>query len=118
MKWGHFLRVTGRLARGQFWLHSCILWCLLYVLSGVTFITSSSVATVIVLGLVLLLLVLQCIRRLHDRNYSGWWLLAVLIPVAGGLWLVWQLALRRGVAQDNRWGKDPLEPRGDYLVVG
>jgi hypothetical protein len=39
------------------------------------------------------------------------------VPVAGALWLVWQIALKRGVADTNRWGGDPLSERGDYLVV-
>jgi len=34
------------------------------------------------------------------------------------LWLIWQLAFRRGVADGNRWGEDPLQAQGDYLVVG
>ena len=107
----------GRLPRGQFWLQAILLWLALYALSALLGPLATGMVVWLVNGVVLIGLVLLCIRRLHDRNYTGWWLLAVLIPVAGALWLLWQLALRRGVPQDNRWGRDPLEPSGDYLVV-
>ena len=118
MTLARFFGAAGRVSRGQFWLQSLFLWVVLYALSAVLGPLATGIVVWLVNGVVLAAMALLCIRRLHDRNYTGWWLLAVLIPVAGALWLVWQLALRRGVAQDNRWGRDPLQPRGDYLVVG
>lgn len=117
MTLARFFEAGGRVTRGQFWLQSLFLWIVLYALSGVLGMLAIGIVVWLVNGVVLAALVMLCIRRLHDRNYTGWWLLVVLIPVAGALWLLWQLALRRGVAQDNRWGVDPLQPRGDYLVV-
>ena len=118
MKPGRLFSARGRLSRGRFWLQALTLWVVLYLLSGALGPLAAGAVVWLVNGGVLVLLALLCIRRLHDRNYPGWWLFAVLIPVAGALWLVWQLALRRGVPEDNRWGPDPLRPRGDYLVVG
>lgn len=117
MKLGRFFGAEGRVPRGQFWLQSLILWVVLYLLSAVLGPLATGIVVWLVNGVVLVALVMLSIRRLHDRNCTGWWLLVVLVPVAGALWLVWQLALRRGVSQDNRWGADPLQPRGDYLVV-
>ena len=31
--------------------------------------------------------IIAVVRRLHDRNKSGWWLLIVLIPIIGPFWL-------------------------------
>ena len=56
-------------------------------------------------------------QRLHDRDRSAAWLLAGLVPVLGALWLLWQFA-SAGATSDNRWGRDPLRPTGDFLVVG
>src|SRR5688500_12057680 len=28
------------------------------------------------------------VRRLHDTNRSGWWLLIALIPIIGAIWLL------------------------------
>lgn len=61
-------------------------------------------------------LVAACVRRLHDRDYSGRWLAAGLVPLAGAAWLLWQF-LRRGAASSGRFGPDPLRQAGDFLVV-
>jgi uncharacterized membrane protein YhaH (DUF805 family) len=113
----HLLSATGRASRGQFWLQSLVIWLALYGLAAALGMLLSGVLVWLVNGAALLALVMLCIRRLHDRNYAGWWVLVVLIPVLGALWLVWQLALRRGVAHDNRWGADPRQLPADYLVV-
>lgn len=47
------------------------------------------------------------VRRLHDRDKSGWWLLWGILPVIGGLILLYQY-VQRGTAGDNRFGPDPL----------
>ncbi len=47
------------------------------------------------------------IRRLHDIDRSGWWVLIVLIPLIGAIILiVWDCT--KGTAGDNRFGPDPL----------
>jgi uncharacterized membrane protein YhaH (DUF805 family) len=45
------------------------------------------------------------VRRLHDTNRSGWWLLLALVPLAG-LVLLWFLAQDSEPAQ-NRYGPNP-----------
>jgi len=47
------------------------------------------------------------IRRLHDRDMKGWWLLLVLIPLIGPIILIVLLALP-GTAGSNQYGPDPL----------
>jgi uncharacterized membrane protein YhaH (DUF805 family) len=80
---------------------------------------------------------LAAIRRLHDRNRSGWWLLIyfapmfawswaamglatapmlvqVLLPIGGlGLviWICAELFIVRGTVGGNRYGPDPLAVR-------
>lgn len=112
-----FFNASRRLSRGGFWLYGLFVWVALYAVWAAAGSSPSAVLTWIINGTTLLALVTLCIRRLHDRNHSGWWLLVVAVPVLGALYIVWQLALRRGLPQDNRWGPDPLAQRGDYLVV-
>lgn len=46
------------------------------------------------------------IRRLHDTNHSGWWLLFVFVPIAG--WLVlFIFMVTAGDTGKNRFGPDP-----------
>jgi uncharacterized membrane protein YhaH (DUF805 family) len=47
------------------------------------------------------------VRRLHDTNHNGWWLLFSLIPLIGALVVIVQ-QVRRGTPGDNRYGPDPL----------
>ncbi len=49
------------------------------------------------------------VRRLHDRDRSGWWYWLWLVPLVGGIvMLVW--FCRRGTQGPNRFGPDPLAP--------
>jgi uncharacterized membrane protein YhaH (DUF805 family) len=47
------------------------------------------------------------VRRLHDINFSGWWVLLGLIPIVGNIALL-ILYIRRGTKGPNRFGEDPL----------
>lgn len=46
-------------------------------------------------------------KRLHDRGRSGWWQLAVLVPVIGWAWLALELYILPGSPGDNRYGPHP-----------
>ena len=46
------------------------------------------------------------VRRLHDGDSSGWWLLVTLVPF-GNLFLIY-LMCREGTPSYNRYGPDPL----------
>ncbi len=46
------------------------------------------------------------VRRLHDQDKSGWWLLLVFIPLLGGLVLLVFMFLE-GTSGSNRFGADP-----------
>jgi uncharacterized membrane protein YhaH (DUF805 family) len=46
------------------------------------------------------------VRRLHDTNRSGWWVLIALVPLVGGIvLLVW--VCTDGTAGPNDYGDDP-----------
>lgn len=55
-------------------------------------------------GLVLLIPNLAvAARRLHDVGKSGWWLLAILIPILGWIYLIY-LYVQVGQPEANEWG--------------
>jgi uncharacterized membrane protein YhaH (DUF805 family) len=56
-------------------------------------------------------------KRLRDRGRHPAWLLVLLIPVLGPLWLIFELCFRRGTPGENQYGQDPLEIGVDYLTV-
>ena len=57
-----------------------------------------------------LLLIWPCaavaVKRWHDRDKSGWWVLINLIPVVGMIWALIENGLRRGSVGPNRFGPD------------
>ena len=55
------------------------------------------------------------VRRLHDVDRSGWWILISFIPLIGPIvFIVW--ACDRGTFGDNRFGPDPLADEQSSIV--
>jgi uncharacterized membrane protein YhaH (DUF805 family) len=50
------------------------------------------------------------VRRLHDQDKSGWFLLLALIPFVGGIIFLVVMCLE-GARGPNRFGPDPVEDR-------
>lgn len=47
------------------------------------------------------------LRRLHDLDRSGWWILISFVPIVGAIvLLVWFCT--KGTAGSNKFGADPL----------
>ncbi len=57
------------------------------------------------------------VKRFHDRNKSGWWLLIAFVPVIGSLWLSVELGFFGPVNAGNRFDlpEDPRSGGGDGL---
>ncbi len=47
------------------------------------------------------------VKRAHDRDRSGWFVLVMLIPLVN-IWPIIELWLLRGTTGDNQYGPDPL----------
>jgi uncharacterized membrane protein YhaH (DUF805 family) len=48
------------------------------------------------------------IKRFHDRDKSGWWILIQFVPIVGALWYVIELGFLAGTPGPNGFGPDPL----------
>lgn len=48
------------------------------------------------------------VRRLHDQDKSGWWLLITLLPYLGLGWMLYLMAAQ-GTWGPNRYGPDPRQ---------
>jgi uncharacterized membrane protein YhaH (DUF805 family) len=51
------------------------------------------------------------IRRLHDLDRTGWWLLLAFTGIGAIVLLVWDCM--KGTTGSNRFGADPLGPDAD-----
>ncbi|MDB5559652.1 MAG: hypothetical protein JWQ36_2586 [Enterovirga sp.] len=47
------------------------------------------------------------VKRWHDRDKSGWWVLVIFVPLVGWLWALIENGLLRGTPGPNRFGPDP-----------
>jgi uncharacterized membrane protein YhaH (DUF805 family) len=73
----------GRVGRGQFWLALLIWAVLFFVLMVAVVVVTPTVdalfsAALILYILIVLLLIPVGVKRLHDRNKRGWWILVFL----------------------------------------
>jgi uncharacterized membrane protein YhaH (DUF805 family) len=64
--------------------------------------------TILILGTIIPSIAVG-IRRLHDTDKSGWWLLIALIPLIGGLVLLF-FFVSDGTSGPNQYGPDPKDP--------
>lgn len=48
------------------------------------------------------------VKRFHDRDKSGWWILIQLIPLVGAIWYIVETGFLPGTPGTNRFGPDPL----------
>ena len=98
-----------RLRRRAFWGLSIAVWAIFFAAREALALEQQAWLATAWVAIALLFIGGLAVARLHDRGRSAWWLAAVLVPVAGALWLAWELALRRGSAHANAYGPDPRQ---------
>jgi uncharacterized membrane protein YhaH (DUF805 family) len=101
------LSPRGRIGRRTWWIWSVVamlgLGLYLTVLLRVAGLSAQGAETAVDM-LLLWPVVALSIKRWHDRDKSGWWVLVVLLPLIGWLWAGIENGLRRGSEGANRYG--------------
>jgi uncharacterized membrane protein YhaH (DUF805 family) len=106
-----------RLARAPFWWGCLGAWAAFSILFVFLEDSLGRSSTWILYPPFLWILAALLVKRLHDRGHGAASLLWVLVPLLGPIWLVFQLAFRKGTDGDNQHGPDPLLVDVDYLRV-
>jgi len=103
----NYVNFAGRAIRSEYWYWVLFVFLAEIVTGIVDFVIGVQITTTI-FGLAVLLPGLAvAVRRLHDLDRNGWWVLLALIPLIGAIvLLVWFCA--RGTEGSNRFGPDPL----------
>ena len=106
---------SGRARRREYWyfvLINIIISIVLTGIDGVTAWPSAQTGMGLLSGIYSLAILIPSIavsvRRLHDIDRSGWWLLIVLVPLVGAIILL-VFAIQDSKPGANQFGENPKE---------
>jgi len=146
MNWQLLFSAKGRFNRAKYWLASLCFWIAAFVLPALAWALANPAGTTASAVIIIVVAIIFCemlyamltvnIRRLHDRDKSGWWVIPFLVlpgflenPIPGQegtplyfvmagigvILLFWgfiEIACLRGTVGPNRFGEDPLAIQG------
>ncbi len=106
---------SGRARRKEYWyfsLFNLLITIVLAVIDGMTG-TLIAEANIGLLGGIYALAVLipalaVSVRRLHDTDRSGWWLLIMLIPLIGAI-VILVFMVQDSKPNENQYGSNPKD---------
>lgn len=108
-----YLVFEGRARRKEYWffiLFNILIGIGLAIIDNMTGTLNAETGTGLLSGIyslaVLIPTIAVAIRRLHDTDRSGWWLLLAFVPLIGGLVLLVFFVLD-GTPGSNRFGPSP-----------
>ena len=99
-----FLSIRGRIPRSTFWFATLGAWTAFIVLFLALDAVFGRTGTLLLYPPLYWALFAVSVKRYHDLGTSAWWLLLLLLPIAGPAWVAIELGLRRGTRGDNRFG--------------
>jgi uncharacterized membrane protein YhaH (DUF805 family) len=125
----------GRIGRGQFWKANILLMLAILIVglaanmaiaqlipnqaiaAGDYSVSGAAALPFILVNLALFIVPVWAgiclgIKRYHDRNKPGIWLLILFVPFIGGLWYFIETGFLRGTAGPNQFGPDPVSHDG------
>ena len=103
----NYANFDGRARRAEFWWYFLANLIISVVFNILAAIASFFIIFSFIYGLAVLIPGIAVgIRRLHDTDKSGWWLLIGLIPLVGAIVLIVFFATE-GTRQSNQWGASP-----------
>ena len=98
---------SGRARRAEYWQFTLFYFILNIVVSVIDATTMENGILTLLVGLALFLPALGvAVRRLHDTNRSGWWILIIFIPIVGTIWYI-VLCCFDSTPGENRFGPNP-----------
>lgn len=102
-----FLVLSGRSSRSEYWYWILFMVLVAVILSFLGLSTGGSFLGMVASLFFFLANLSVSVRRLHDLNKSGWWVLIGIIPVLGTL-ILWAWFTIQGTVGPNEYGDDPL----------
>jgi uncharacterized membrane protein YhaH (DUF805 family) len=108
----HYADFSGRASRPEYWLF-VLVFLIIYVVCFLIDYNTFWSGQMTIMPLITIAYLVHFIpgfavlvRRLHDIDRSGWWMLISLVPVLGSIWLL-VLLCSKGTYGPNQYGPDP-----------
>ncbi len=106
--------LSGRARRMEFWMFVVlnvgvsVVASILDRLTGMAGMIATVYGPLQVIAMLALLIpgIAVAVRRMHDQDKSGWWLLIALVPIIGAIALL-VFYFIEGTKGDNQYGPDP-----------
>ena len=105
----NYATFAGRARRKEFWMFGLInffIGVVIMVLAGLTGVESISYLSSLWSLVVFIPNLAVASRRLHDTGHSFWWYLIIVVPIIGGLYLLY-LLVKDSEPGTNKWGANP-----------
>ena len=102
----NYFNVQGRARRQEYWMYFLVYLLIVVAAALLDGVLGMGLISALVTLAHLVPSITVGVRRLHDIDRSGWWLLIALLPLIG--WIIalyW--AIKEGDSGDNRYGADP-----------
>ena len=97
-----YANFSGRAIRSEYWWFVLAYIIAYLVLAIVDYVLGAQLLTSILSLALLIPSIAVGVRRLHDLDKSGWWLLLGLIPIVGLILIYW--FAQPGTPGSNRFG--------------
>lgn len=108
-----YAEFTGRSCRKEYWLFILMTIIVSMVLAVIDITIDTfdhEIGMGILSGIFIVIILIPyfavSVRRLHDTDRTGWWMLATVIPIIGLIVLVFMCL--KGTDGSNQYGSDPL----------
>lgn len=100
---GMYAQFSGRASRSEYWWFVLASFLVLLVAGVIDAVAGSAVFTVLAYIFLVIPGLAVSVRRLHDTNRSGWYLLLNLVPIIGSI-LIFIWAVSPGDKKVNQYG--------------
>jgi len=101
----------GRISRKPYWIFMLVIFIGSIITTVIDLATTGQETglTSVIFTLIFLwpALAIQ-VKRWHDRDKSGWWVLINLFPIIGPIWAIIENGFLPGTEGVNRYGDNPL----------
>lgn len=102
----------GRIGRKTYWLNylgMMLVFFVMYValltaISGQTDSAIFAIATLLLYIPLIWIGLALSVKRWHDRNKSGWWVLINFVPFIGAIWVLIENGFLAGDVESNNYG--------------